>query len=826
METKTTRTDLVAIAEKWQRRWEETKLAKAPDFPRKKKYFVMPMFAYPSGDMHIGHFRNYSITDAVARKRMMEGYDVLHPFGWDAFGLPAEQAAIQRGMHPEEWTLENVAVSKATLKKCGILFDWSREVTSCLPDYYRWTQWLFIQLFKHGLAYRKSAVVNWCAACNTVLANEQAEGGICWRCEKPVTTKELVQWFFKITAYAERLLADIDTLDGWPDNVRTIQRGWIGKSEGVEIDFVLEDSDLKIPVFTTRPDTIFGVTFMAIAPESPLVEKLGIPENRRAEVDAYIEQAKSKSEIDRTALTEKDGVFTGCYAINPLSGERVQLWVADYVLASYGTGAVMAVPAHDLRDFDFAKKYGLEIKYVIDTGRGEKFYEEKPAADPAYGTMMNSGRFDGLVGREGIRAVIKYCEKEKLGRARTNFKIRDWLISRQRYWGCPIPMIHCDKCGVVPVPEADLPILLPKGELDFLPTGRSPLADVKEYTDVACPECGGDAQRDPDTMDTFMCSSWYFLRYLDPKNDQEIFDRRKVHAWMPIDLYVGGIDHATGHLIYFRFFTKFLHDLGLLDLDEPDLRLFNHGMVLDARGRKMSKSLGNVISPIKLVEKYGPDAVRLAAFFAAPSEKEIMWSDAGVTGTERFLSRADTFIRAADFSGNIDLDRTYEPDSLTPDDKKAYLAYQLALKKVNTDFERLQFNTHVAAVMELLNTIPADISAEIHAYLAGNIVRVLAPLAPHTAEEWWETALGRTESIFRTATWPKVDEAAVKAATVTIVCQVNSKVRGQISVSPDINDETLTSLAQAEPNVQRHLEGKRIVKTIIVPRRLINFVAK
>jgi len=826
MEIKTAKTDFVAIGEKWQRRWEEMRLANAPDLPERKKYFVMPMFAYPSGDIHIGHFRNYSITDAIARRKMMEGYDVLHPFGWDAFGLPAEEAAIERGKHPEEWTLHNIAVSRATLKKCGILFDWSREVTSCLPDYYRWTQWLFIQLFRRGLAYRKSAAVNWCATCNTVLANEQAAGGVCWRCEKPVATRELVQWFFKITDYAERLLAGIDTLEGWPDNVRTIQRGWIGKSEGVEIDFLLENSDLKIPVFTTRPDTIFGVTFMTLAPESPLVDQLDIPPDRRAEVDAYIEQAKRKSEIDRTALTEKDGVFTGRYAINPLSGEKVQLWIGDYVLAGYGTGVVMAVPGHDERDYDFAKKYGLKIKYVIDTGRGEEFYREKPAADPAYGTMMNSGRFDGQVGKDGIHTVIEYCEKESLGRARTNFKIRDWLISRQRYWGCPIPMIHCEKCGIIPVPESELPVLLPKESISFLPTERSPLADVTEYMEVDCPKCKAKARRDPDTMDTFMCSSWYFLRYTDPKNDHEIFAQEKAHAWLPIDTYIGGIEHATGHLIYFRFFTKFLHDIGLLEIEEPDLRLFNHGMVLDAAGRKMSKSLGNVISPIELVTRRGPDPVRLAMFFAAPSDKEIMWSSAGITGTERFLTRADTFIRSADSTSDVDLDRTFDPDSLAADDKKAYLAFHLALRKIDADFERLQFNTHLAAVMELLNTIPTGISSEMHTYLAGNIVRVLAPLAPHAAEEWWETALRKTESIFRASGWPRLDQTAVNAATVTIVCQVNSKVRSQISVPPDTDDETLEKLARAEPNVQKHLAGKTIKKTIIVPKRLVNFVAK
>jgi leucyl-tRNA synthetase len=824
METKTARTDFVAVGEKWQKIWAETHLAEAPEFPGKKKYFVMPMFAYPSGDIHIGHFRNFSITDAIARKKMMEGYEVMHPFGWDAFGLPAEQAAIKRGLHPEEWTLGNIAVSKATLQTCGILFDWSREVTSCLPDYYRWTQWLFIQLYNRGLAYRKSATVNWCGHCNTVLANEQAEGDMCWLCHNPVGKRELVQWFFKITDYAERLLAGIDTLEGWPENLRTIQRGWIGRSEGVEIDFVLEGSDLKIPVFTTRPDTIFGVTFMTLAPESPLVGQLGISAERRRAVEEYIEQARNKTEIDRTALTEKDGVFTGRYAINPLNGERVQLWIGDYVLASYGTGAVMAVPGHDERDFDFAKKYGLEIKYVINTGRSDDFYRDKPAADPAYGTMMNSGPFDGAVGREAIHKVIEYCEKQGVGRARTNYKIRDWLISRQRYWGCPIPMVHCDSCGIVPVSETDLPVELPRKGIDFLPTGRSPLADAAEYMNTTCPKCGGAAQRDPDTMDTFMCSSWYFLRYTDPKNDRAIFDPKKATAWLPIDMYVGGIEHATGHLIYFRFFTKFLHDLGLLNIDEPDLRMFNHGMVNDAQGQKMSKSKGNVVSPIDLVRQYGPDPVRLAVLFASPSDKEILWSNAGITGTERFLSRADAFIRAAEFGEQVELDRTFPVEQLHESDRTAYLAYHLALKKIDADFERLQFNTHIAAIMELLNAVPADCGSAMQAHLAGNIVRLLAPLAPHVAEEWWSAVLGRGGSIFATGGWPVLDSAAIAAATVTIVCQVNSKVRAQLTIAPDIGREELEQLALAEPKIQKHLEGKKIRQTIIVPRRLINFV--
>ncbi len=604
--------DFAAIEAKWQKRWDDQKLFHAPDMPR-EKYYLLVMFAYPSGDIHMGHFRNYIIGDAMARYQWMLGKDVLHPFGWDAFGLPAEQAAIKRGLHPAEWTVKNIEVSRNTLKKVGISFDWDREIASCFPDYYRWSQWIFLKMYERGLAYRKDSLVNFCTTCNTVLANEQVEDGACWRCHNPVSKKRLNQWYLKITEYADRLLESLDGLDGWSDRLKTIQRNWIGKSSGSEVKFKLEGSDLEIPVFTTRPDTIFGVTFMAIAPEAELLESLSIPSDRQKAVTEYISKSVAKSEIERQAVSEdKDGVFTGLYAINPLSGDKVQLWIADYVLASYGTGVVMGVPAHDSRDFAFARKYGVPIKVVIKPVGGE--VPDAATMTEAYiekGEMVNSGQFNGRVGTEGIDAVIDFVESKKLGSRKVNFKLRDWLISRQRYWGTPIPIIHCPKCGEVPVAFDQLPVELPTQGVDYIPKGRSPLADATDWVNVKCPKCGGPAQRDPDTMDTFICSSWYMLRYTDNKNNTAPYEVAKCDAWLPIDLYIGGITHATGHLIYFRFFTKFLHDIGMSKHDEPAIRMFNHGMVSDAEGRVMSKSLGNVVSPIDVMKERGVDISRL-----------------------------------------------------------------------------------------------------------------------------------------------------------------------------------------------------------------------
>ena len=633
------------IEAKWQKQWQDWDLYKTNPNP-KNKFYNLVMFAYPSGDIHMGHFRNYGVGDAVARRKMMEGYDVLHPFGWDAFGLPAEQAAIKRKLHPSKWTLNNIEVSRNTLQKVGISFDWDREVATCLPDYYKFTQWFFVRLFEKGLAYQKEATVNWCPDCNTVLANEQVDSeGKCWRCSNVVTKRKLKQWFFKITDYAERLLNDLDQLKGWPENVKTMQRNWIGKSTGAEIDFKLESGE-RIPIFTTRPDTIFGVTFMAIAPEAEILEKLEIPEEYKAEVNDYIQKSVSKSDIERTSdIGEKDGVFTGCYAINPYNNEKVQLWVADYVLASYGTGVVMAVPAHDQRDFLFARKYDISIKIVIHPENGSLKLEDMAEAYTEYGVMVNSGQFDGLIGRDAINKVTEFADQNDFGRKKINYKLRDWLISRQRFWGAPIPIIHCPKCGPVAVPDSDLPVELPADAENFIPKGRSPLADIPEFMSVKCPSCGGPAQRDADTMDTFVCSSWYHMRYTDNKNDQEPFDKANAKKWLPVDQYIGGIEHATGHLLYFRFFTKFMKDLGYLDVDEPALNLFNHGMVRDSQGRIMSKSLGNVVSPMELIGRYGVDISRLAMHFTAPADKEIDWNEEAFVGIERFVNRSTGWLK-------------------------------------------------------------------------------------------------------------------------------------------------------------------------------------
>jgi leucyl-tRNA synthetase len=803
-------------------------LFRAPEFPRPgKKYFVMPFFAYPSGDIHMGHFRNYSMTDAIARKRMMEEYDVLHPFGWDAFGLPAEQAAIGRGLHPEEWTLSNIAQSKATLQKVGISFDWTREVASCLPDYYKWTQWMFIQLYKHGLAYRKEAEVNWCGTCNTVLANEQAAGGVCWRCGDAVDRKTLTQWFLKITAYAARLLDDIDRLEGWPENVRTLQRNWIGRSTGAEVDFRLADGT-KIPVFTTRPDTICGVTFMAIAPDAPLLNSLDIPPSRRAAVAQFVAETRGKSAIDRMADEEKEGVDTGILVTNPVNGERIPLWVASYVLSGYGTGCLMGVPAHDQRDFEFATKYGLPIRQVIRSSGAHQPVGDMTAATEDYGTMINSGPFDGLVGQAGVDAVVAHLEKQGTGRAQIQYRLRDWLVSRQRYWGAPIPMIHCPACGLVPVQEHDLPVLLPKGHIDFLPKGRSPLADVPEYMNVACPQCKQPAQRDPDTMDTFVCSSWYFLRYVDAKNDKAPFDRKKAAAWLPIDYYMGGVEHATGHLIYFRFFTKFLKDIGWLDVDEPARILFNHGMVMDSVGQIMSKSKGNVVSPIDMMTRHGVDPTRVAMFFSSPGDKEVLWSETGVVGAERFLVRVDQFVRNAKVAmgGSFDPDARFETADLTPAERDAYRKLHQTIKKADRDFEVMQLNTHIAAVMELIGELGSgeQLRPALRAVCAATIVKLLAPLTPHMCEEWWEV-LGFGPTVFR-ASWPKVDEAALPSETVTLAVQINGKLRGQVTVPTDADEKAVIAAVQSDAKISSHLEGKTVVKTIHVPGRLLNIVVK
>ncbi len=820
--------DFRRIESKWQKRWEQEKLFCAPNLPDKdNKFYMLVMFLYPSGDIHMGHFRNYIIGDAVARRQMMLGKDVLHPFGWDAFGLPAERAAIQRGIHPKEWSLSNIDISRSTLQKAGISYDWSREVNSCLPDYYKWTQWMFIQLFKKGLAYRKRGFVNWCPEDKTVLANEQIVDGKCERCGTPVEKKDQVQWYFKITDYADRLIDDLDRLPGWPDNVKTMQREWIGRSYGTEIDFTIEETGEKLPIFTTRPDTIFGVTFMAISPEAEILDRLNLEGEHAEKVAEYQKKAMIRSDIERVAVNEeKDGVFTGKYAINPFNREKIQLWVADYVLAGYGTGVVMAVPAHDTRDFAFAKKYDIPVKVVIHPDEHTTLNpNEMEDAFVEYGPMVNSGKFNGLIGSKAIAAVTEYAEQNGFGRKKVNYKLKDWLISRQRYWGCPIPIIHCPKCGELAVSESDLPVLLPDVE-NYRPKGRSPLADLPEYMEVKCPRCGGEAQRDPDTMDTFVCSSWYFLRYLDAHNDSQPFDKQKAKHWMPIDLYVGGITHATVHLIYFRFFQKFLYDIGWIDCEEPATRLFNHGMVLDSAGEVMSKSKGNAVSPVSLMEERGVDVTRLAMFFTAPSEREVLWSSETVTGVEKFaVNRLYPIVKH--YRGtNPDLKQRFNQDEFNLDEKKIYIKLNQTIKRVSEDSDRLQFNTAIAALMELVRDYePEKITDdELNDCIILKTIQLVAPMTPHMAEEMWEMT-GRTESIFRSH-WPEYDPDAVVGDTITIAVQVNGKLRDSVTVLADASQETVEKTAFERGRIKAHTEGKQIVKKIFVKGRILNIVVK
>jgi leucyl-tRNA synthetase len=810
------------IEPKWRSHWQKLGLFKADENAEPREY-ILEMFAYPSGDIHIGHFRNYTIGDVVTRFRLMQGYQVLHPFGWDAFGLPAEEAAIKRGIHPREWTLNNIETSRGTLQRMGLSYDWDREIITCLPDYYKWNQWIFIQLFKKGLAYQAESLVNWCPSCKTVLANEQVEAGKCWRCHSDVIKRELMQWFFKITAYAERLLNDIDRLDQWPEHVRAMQRYWIGRSEGAEIEFRIEGEEASFRVFTTRPDTVYGVTFMAISPEHPMARRLVEDRPEQEAVLAYIDEALRRSEIERTSVArEKDGVFTGRYAVNPFSGERVQLWVADYVLAGYGTGVVMGVPAHDQRDFEFATKYRIPIRVVIHPPGEELSEKEMDRAYEEPGVMVNSGPFNGLPSEQGIEAVTKYAEEKGIGGFKVTYRLRDWLVSRQRYWGTPIPMVHCPDCGVVPVPEDQLPVRLPEGEIDFIPKGRSPLADVREFVETTCPQCGGQAERDCDTMDTFVDSSWYHLRYLDPKNDRLPFRREKAEKWMPIDLYIGGVEHATGHLLYFRFLTKFLYDIGLVQVDEPAIKLFNHGMVLDEHGEVMSKSKGNVVSPADLLDRFGVDVPRLAMLFAAPSDKEIRWSEKGIRGAQRFVNRIYSAFQGFQFTGEP---QPPNLEQLNEEERSLYRKLHQTIRAVTDDINRMEFNTAIASLMELLNAYEAqkEASTNLRGYVLYCVARLLAPLAPHLGEECWRLAGGRTESVFR-AEWPEYDEAAAAEEIIEVVVQVNGKVRDKVPLPATLSESELKEIILSRERVQNFLGGKPPRRVIVVRNKLVNVV--
>jgi leucyl-tRNA synthetase len=823
------------IEAKWQKRWDETQAFKVTEDPAPEKYngkyYVLEMFPYPSGKIHMGHVRNYSIGDVIARYKRMRGYNVLHPMGWDSFGLPAENAAIKHGIHPNKWTLENIAYMRRQLKQMGLSYDWSREVATCLPEYYKWNQVFFVRMLKKGLAYKKLASVNWCESCNTVLANEQVEDGKCWRCESVVTQKELPQWFYKITAYAEELLEYLDKLPGWPERVLTMQRNWIGKSIGCEIDFSVKDVPGvdKITVFTTRADTLYGATFMSIAPEHPLVQDLIKGQPQEAEVRAFIERVKRTSKIERTDETaEKEGVFTGAYAINPVTEEPIPVWAANFVLAEYGTGAVMAVPAHDQRDFEFAKKYGLQVKVVIQPGGEALQADNMQTAYVDEGVMTSSGPFDGTANALGKEKVADYLQSKGIGKKTVNYRLRDWGISRQRYWGTPIPIIYCDKCGTVPVPEKDLPVLLPT-DVTFTGLGASPLTTSKEFLSVQCPACGADAARETDTMDTFMDSSWYFLRYTGWDNDTP-FKKENAKYWMAgggVDQYIGGIEHAVLHLLYARFFNKVLRDMGLTDSDEPFRNLLTQGMVIKD-GAKMSKSKGNVVDPDELIREYGADTARLFSLFASPPEKDLEWSDQGVDGSFRFLSRVFRLVRE-----NLEVVKSAPArhgDEASPKVKILRRATHKAIKKVTEDIEdSFHFNTAISAIMELVNALyqfeinkgVKDDAAALREAVE-TLVLLISPFAPHIASELWE-AQGKGGSI-ESAPWPVFDPELIKSDEILVVVQVNGKVRDRITVPAESADDYVKELALSQDKVRQFMGGMEPKKVIYVKSKLVSIV--
>lgn len=845
------------IEKKWQKEWEETGFGKTYDNSDKPKYYALSMFPYPSGRLHMGHVRNYTITDVIARFKKMHGFNVLHPIGWDSFGLPAENAAIQHGESPEKWTDENIGYMKMQLKKLGLMYDWDREVATCKPDYYKWTQWLFLQLYKKGLAYKKEAAVNWCDKCATVLANEQVIDGKCWRCDSVVEKKYLSQWFLKITDYAEQLLADIDKLEGWPDSVKIMQKNWIGKSQGAILRFKVKEIDgLEIPVYTTRPDTVYGITYLVVAPEYKDIEKLTTPEQKEA-VEAYRANARKMSEIERLSTERvKTGVPLGTHAINPFTGEEFPLWTADYALVEYGTGAVMAVPTHDERDFDFAKKYNLPLKTVIvpenschpelvsgsdqqtsavsgDGGILKQVQNDKePSAayvDP--GVLINSGEFNGMKNEDAKKAITEKAVKGGYGEFKTQYRLRDWLISRQRYWGAPIPIVYCEKCGPQPVPEDQLPVKLPE-DVDFKVTGKSPILTSKTFLETTCPVCGGKATRETDTMDTFICSSWYYLRYSDAKNTNAPFSKELVNKWLPVDQYVGGIEHAILHLLYSRFFTKALKDLGLLDFDEPFKNLLTQGMVLKD-GSKMSKSKGNTVDPDEIFENYGADTARLFILSDSPPARDFDWSDAGVEGCYKFLNRVWRLY--ASMQENIIFDyKLPEISTLTKENNALVRQTHISIKGITGDISNeFQFNTVISKYREFTNAIYeyigkkdsfSDEDKNVLSFALISLLKLLAPTTVHLAEALWHE-IGGTGSIHETE-WPKYDENLAKTAAITLVVQVNGKVKDKIEVDAESSKEDLEKHALESEKVKQFLADKQIVKTIVVPGRLVNIVAK
>ncbi|MDI3480463.1 MAG: leucyl-tRNA synthetase [Tepidanaerobacteraceae bacterium] len=813
--------DFKAIESKWQKYWEEQKLYRAVEDSAKPKYYCLEMFPYPSGKLHMGHVRNYSIGDVVARFKRMNGYNVLHPMGWDAFGLPAENAAIKHGIPPAKWTWDNIENMRNQLKSLGLSYDWDREIATCHPEYYKWTQWFFLKLYKMGLAYRKKSFVNWCPSCATVLANEQVVDGRCERCGAEVGKKDLEQWFFKITKYADELLKDLKNLPGWPDKVKIMQENWIGRSEGVEFSFTVEGSGDKIPVFTTRPDTVYGVSYVVLAPEHPLVKKLSSGTPQENAVKEFQKKIEKLNEVARTSTeTEKEGLFIGAYAINPMNGEKIPIWTANYVLLEYGTGAVMGVPAHDQRDFEFAKKYKLPIKVVVSPPGKVIDAESMTEAYVERGILVNSDEFSGMDNIDAIEAVIKYMEQKGIGKAKVNYKLRDWLISRQRYWGAPIPIIYCEKCGVVPVPEEELPVMLPP-DVEFNPRGTSPLLECEEFLNTTCPKCGGPARRETDTMDTFMCSSWYYYRYTDARNAQKPFDEKKLDYWMPVDQYIGGVEHAILHLMYSRFFNKAMRDAGLVHVDEPFVNLLTQGMVLKD-GAKMSKSLGNVVSPEDIIDKYGADTARLFILFASPPERDLEWSDQGVEGCFRFLQRVWRLVE--ELSSRIN-----DEDAGLKADKAVRRLVHKTIKKVTLDIsERFNFNTAISAIMEMVNGLYAakeqEISGVVLKEAVESLLLLLAPFAPHITEELW-SRMGKKQSI-HLMPWPKYSEEAIAEEEVEIVVQVNGKLKFKISLPAGISDEEVKRQVLDSEKLKPHIQGKNIMRVIIVPGKLVNIVAK
>ena len=811
--------DPSAIDSKWQARWEQDGLHKVLDNDPRPKWYEMTMYPYPSGDLHIGHWYAMAPADAHARFRRMQGYNVLHPIGFDAFGLPAENAAISRGIHPYEWTISNIENMRRQLRSLGAIYDWDREVITCQPEYYRWNQWFFLKFFEKGLAYRAKAPVVWCPSCQTVLANEQVLNGACERCGTEITRRDLEQWFFKITEYADRLL-DFSGLEEWPAKILSMQQNWIGRSEGVEISFDISAVGLdekEIRTFTTRIDTLFGVTFVVLAPEHPLVPGLTTEDNQQV-VDEYISKARQTSEIDRLASDkEKTGVFTGSYAVNRINGERIPVYIGDYVLTTYGTGAVMGVPAHDSRDFIFAQKYNLPIRIVI--APIEWNGQDVSEAYIGEGFMTNSGAYDGMTNEEGKTAIAIDLEKKDWGSRTVSFRIRDWLISRQRYWGTPIPMVYCDSCGVVPVPEADLPVLLPQ-DADFTPTGESPLAANEDFVKTTCPKCNATARRETDTMDTFMDSSWYMMRYLDPHNAKDPSNPKLLQKWMTVDQYTGGAEHAVMHLLYSRFFTKGMHDMGLVEYDEPFLRLFNQGVILGADHDKMSKSKGNVVNPDDFVGTLGADAVRCFLMFIGPWDQGGPWSDVGINGTARWLNRVWDIV-ARDASS---LDTAATNAEMVRDTNR--LLHQ-TVRKCHSDLDRFRFNTAIAVLMELtnhLNKVWADSSVDSKTWdgCTEKLLLMLAPMAPHMTEELWEMK-GHPYSIHQ-QDFPTWDDDLAAEDVITLVIQVNGKVRDKIEVSANIEESEAQALAMASPKIQGFVAGKSVVKSVYVPGRLVNVV--